>query len=57
MRCGFSMATASGTVYMVDDPLNCSHFRLVMAPAPMLTTPILLASVVNAWPVSSAYIK
>ena len=54
MRLGFSIATASGTV---DEPLNCSHFSVVMAPAPMLTTPMLLASVVKAVPVSSAYIR
>lgn len=51
------MATASGTVYMVEDPLNFSHFSVVMAPAPMLTTPMLLSRVVKACPVSSAYIK
>ena len=55
MRLGFSIATASGTVYMVDEPLNCSHFSVVMAPAPMLTTPMLFFSVENAVPVSSAY--
>ncbi len=57
MRLGLSMATASGTVYMVEEPLNFSHFSVVMAPAPMLTTPMLLSRVVKAWPVSSAYIR
>ena len=57
MRLGLSMATASGTVYMVEDPLNFSHFSVVMAPAPMLTTPMLLFREVKAWPVSSAYIR
>ena len=56
MRAGLSMATASGMVYMAEEPLNFSHSSVVMAPAPMLTTPMLLFSVVKAWPVSSAYI-
>ena len=55
MRLGLSMATASGTVYIADAPLNFSHFRVVMEPAPMLTTPMLFFSVENAVPVSSAY--
>ncbi len=55
MRLGLSMATALGTVYILEEPVNCSHSSVVMAPAPMLTTPILLAEVVNALPVSSAY--
>ena len=56
MRLGLSIATASGMVCMVEEPLNFSHFNEVMAPAPMLTTPMLLFSEVKACPVSSAYI-
>ena len=56
MRWGLSMATASGMVYMAEEPLNFSHSSVVMDPAPMLTTPMLLFSVVKACPVSSAYI-
>ena len=55
MRWGLSIATALGTVYILDEPVNCSHSSVVMAPAPMLTTPMLLSEVVNALPVSSAY--
>ena len=49
------MATASGTVYIADEPLNFSHFREVIDPTPMLTTPMLLFRLVNAVPVSLAY--
>ena len=55
IRFGLSMATDSGTVYMVEEPLNFSHFSVVIAPAPMLTTPMLLERLVKAVPVSSAY--
>ena len=55
MRLGSNLATASGMVYRVLSPLNFSHFRVVMEPAPMLTTPMLFFSVENAVPVSSAY--
>ena len=57
MRLGLSMATASGTVYIADEPLNFSHFREVIDPTPMLTTPMLLFRLVNAVPVSLAYSK
>ena len=56
MRWGLSIATASGTVYIVEEPLNFSHFSVVIAPAPMLTTPMLLSTDAKAVPVSSAYI-
>ena len=56
IRRGFSLATASGMVYIWLSPLNCSHFRVVMAPTPMLTTPMLFFRDVKAVPVSSAYI-
>ena len=56
IRFGLSLATASGMVYIWLSPLNCSHFRVVIAPAPILTTPMLFFSEVKAVPVSSAYI-
>ena len=50
------LAPVRGTVWVADEPLNFSHCNVVMASTPMLTTPMLLSSVVNALPLSSAYI-
>ena len=46
MRCGCRILTASGMVTALLMPENSSHFSVVIAPTPMLTTPMLLRMVV-----------
>ena len=56
IRLGCMILTASGMVTGSEYPTNSSHFRLVMEPTPMDTTPMVFCREVKGVSSSSPYI-